>query len=355
MSLYTDATILKKLFEDNNLFKPASEDDLNGRPKVSSTVYHVYSWDDDSTNEWLYNQEDAIKVGKWLVRQGLDRVRIEVMENEESDDGDTIWTGGLEADGSDDGNYTRAQADEDVKNGVVNEDNQLFKPASNDDQKEREEAHIASLGPKFAELTKTCKETTDIEENYIEQFEQGFVGNYGSIGDSYNPRKASFNIKVNNFKIPYDVQEKLEKNNLENIAYEQIYSRLPDQLEWFVEDLMTQYPFIDEWSQEGRSGGHLVLELASVRLNGEARDILDAYDHNDLEDYMGDSRPQDYDYTIKTLKDYQINLSKRIQDLTDIETKIEATKKDIVKEYSSPEYWKEFLTDHGISTEETEE
>ena len=235
------------------------------------------------------------------------------------------------------------------------EDNNLFKPASEDDQKEREEAHIASLGPKFAELTKTCKETTDIEENYIDQFEQGFVGNYGSVGDSYNPRKASFNIKVNNFKIPYDVQEKLEKNNLENIAYEQIYSRLPDQLEWFVKDLMTQYPFIDEWSQEGRSGGHLVLELASVRLNGEARDILDEYDHDNLEDYMGDSRPQDYDYTIKTLKDYQINLSKRIQDLTDIETKIEATKKDIVKEYSSPEYWKEFLTDHGISTEETEE
>ena len=237
----------------------------------------------------------------------------------------------------------------------LNEDNNLFKPSSNDDKVAREEAHILSLGPKFSELTKTCKETTKIERKYIDQLEQGFVGNYGSIGDGYHPRKASFNIKVNNFKIPYDVQEKLEKNNLENVAYAQIYSSLPDQLEWFVEDLMTQYPFIDRWSQEGRSGGHLVLELASVRLNGEARDILDAYDHNELEDYMDISTPQDYDYTIKTLKEYQENLAKRIQDLTDIETKIEATKKNIVNSFSDPEYWKEFLTDHGISLEDNDQ
>ena len=42
----------------------------------------------------------------------------------------------------------------------LNEDNNLFKPSSNDDKVAREEAHILSLGPKFSELTKTSKETT---------------------------------------------------------------------------------------------------------------------------------------------------------------------------------------------------
>jgi len=139
MSLYNDATSLKKLFEDNNLFKPASQEDLAGR--VKKPTYHVYSWEDDNSNDWYDNEADAIKQAKKMVRSGLDSVRIEVMENEDDDYGDTIWTGGLgrgyDNEVVDDGDYTRAQADEDVKNGVVNEDNKLFKPNSEEDLENR--------------------------------------------------------------------------------------------------------------------------------------------------------------------------------------------------------------------------
>ena len=138
MSLYTDATILKKLFEDNNLFKPASLEDHENRPKPKlEETYHIFAFHNGGSDHYTDNYTDAVRIAKNMVRDGEDRVRIYVEDYDPSTDSESneelIWCGGLEDDGSDDGNYTRAQADEDVKNGMVNEDNNLFKPASEED------------------------------------------------------------------------------------------------------------------------------------------------------------------------------------------------------------------------------
>jgi hypothetical protein len=121
---------------------------------------------------------------------------------------------------------------------------------------------------------------------------------------------------------------------------------LPDQLKFFVEWLQEDFPFIEDYYQEGRSGGWLLLKLDS--LDGLIEDIeFTEKDYINLNLNPGEIRP-----AIKLIKDSTRSIENRIRDIYKIAKRVEKSKTSLAKEMSSPEYWDRFFEIYADEAEE---
>lgn len=85
-----------------------------------------------------------------------------------------------------------------------------------------------------------------------------------------------FDIKVHRINIPDVVRERVPEGEIERVVQQEMQDDLQGFADWFRGD----YGWIQGWSQEGRSGGWLVLEPREPVLNeyGEVEDLHDAHE-----------------------------------------------------------------------------
>ncbi len=79
---------------------------------------------------------------------------------------------------------------------------------------------------------------------------------YMSRHDSFTGESYEFNIRLGTINIPEDVQQNATQQSIDDIVQVEIGFRLKD----FVVGLKTDFPWIYDWDQAGRSGGWLVLQ-----------------------------------------------------------------------------------------------
>ncbi len=95
-----------------------------------------------------------------------------------------------------------------------------------------------------------------------------------------------FNIKVGRIRIPEEVRQRVGEEQLGDIVQNEMHDTLTGFMDWLEGD----FAWIGEWSQEGRSGGWLVLEPKDPVLTeyGEIEDLDEARqrlkDLNEIDD-----------------------------------------------------------------------
>lgn len=132
------------------------------------------------------------------------------------------------------------------------------------------------------------------QEEALKQIEEYRSGHYRN--PSYEAYE--FNIKIYKIWIPERVRQWNKEEDLEALVQEVLDCRLRE----FIDDMRREYQWIDVASQEGRSGGWLVLATA------------------DFAEYM----PRAW---------------KRLKDLQEIESKVNRAKRDLVRELESEKWW----------------
>lgn len=227
---------------------------------------------------------------------------------------------------------------------------------------------LAKAGPKFTKLMEFVAQAKSIDDQYIRLCEKEFLGHYGRQGDNDHPIKISFSIKIYGQDIPDDVREKLNKYG--SIFMEDAYSTMQEDMQSslidFVdgpEGLMNRYKFITEWSQEGRSGGWLVLGIEAVYDSYEVMGLVyNEFDNiglalDTVESYYDDVRGNifDYAFNIRNLASYIRAVTKRMKDLTAIEARIEKGKRGIVRWFASKDYWDNFFERYSDEMQEKDE
>ena len=165
------------------------------------------------------------------------------------------------------------------------------------------------------ELPKDLKKR--VEKALAEAEEYGRVLRHGKIGD------FEFNIKIQKLNIPDWVREKISEDEIGNIYDDQ----QQQDLETFTEELEADYPWIKEVTQEGRSGGWLIIspdmewtEMLESILAGDYS-TEDPEDRAEVEDYISQ---------IETI----------LKDVAAIGTLVYETKKSFVKYMESDDFWK---------------
>lgn len=208
-------------------------------------------------------------------------------------------------------------------------------------QKEREE-EIAALGlsPQYQKIKALAPVVQDLLKEYQDD-QADWIGNYSDF--SYdNPVKLSFNIKIYGISIPDWARDKLGQMNLEDTSEDYFQQYMADQLESFAEGLQEEYDFIEDWFQEGRSGGWLILKVDPV-VNDDLLTVLEIFSETPVEDEDWFT-PQGLKDAYNILKESKKALDNRIRAYQQIANKVEKGRK-AVKEYaSSDEYWKEFFS-----------
>lgn len=248
-----------------------------------------------------------------------------------------------------------------TSNTKIQED--IFTPISQDDmqkrkeekaerlRKEREdrikqwEKEVPQIKTIIEALPALVKEVNELCLKYRDD-QAVWLGNYSKLDYYDNPKEISFNIKVYNYGLPAKYEKRIEE-----LDYQPVYDYLGQQLDAFVEWLKEDYKFINKWYQAGRSGGWLVLDIDNVEgLDSDADYDTDYYLEKldlgsateDLEEFDAKGIIYAYEY----LLDLRDKLKKRIQDLIEIYNKVEAAKKAINQDLSSPKFWKEYF-DNG--------
>jgi len=222
------------------------------------------------------------------------------------------------------------------------------------EDKARQE-RIAIAGPQLRKLMELARLARAADDEYIRASENDFIGNYGKQNDEQHPIKVSFSIKVYNWRMPEGVEDKLRDAGYLDSAYETTNEDMAGALTDFVEDLQAKYKFINGWSQEGRSGGWLVLDIDDVdnsydasRLTGDFESMEYALD--ETEGWL----PQDFKYAEQTFIDYRKALATRLHCLTAIEASIEKGKRDLEKWFSSTDYWDSYFERNEIADKRSE-
>lgn len=113
-----------------------------------------------------------------------------------------------------------------------------------------------------------------------------------------------FNIKIRKVNIPDEVRGKFSEAHITDIYEFAASQRLKD----FVENLKTDFPWIHDWRQDGRSGGWLVIVPNDAVL---------------LSEFGKHVRPK----------------MKRLKDLDEIAARVEEAKRDFKLDMESPEWW----------------
>jgi hypothetical protein len=203
------------------------------------------------------------------------------------------------------------------------------------------------LGPKLYNIMQLMPTVKSLDDEYIELSDSEFKGNYGKIGEYDHPTQVSFNIKIYGQSIPDDVRDKLEKYGLENSAYEIMNEDMSLYATDFFDNLQSQYSFISNWYQEGRSSGWVVFEIDDVAGTDDAQQLM--YYFQDADTAVRnteDWNDNDFEAAYIQLKSYAVNLKKRISNLEKIEKKILKGKRDLIAWQSSKEYWDTFFSNY---------
>lgn len=79
---------------------------------------------------------------------------------------------------------------------------------------------------------------------------------YMSRHDDFTGESYEFNIKVRRINIPEGVRSVVGERAISDLIQTEMEFRLKE----FIDDLKSEFPWIHNWAQTGRSGGWLVLE-----------------------------------------------------------------------------------------------
>lgn len=124
------------------------------------------------------------------------------------------------------------------------------------------------------------------------------------------PEEAyDFNIKVRLIDVPEIARHKFSEAEID----QHVQTAMADRLRGFANDLISEYPWITDWQQEGRMGGWLILVTNDA--------VLDTYDES--------PKP----------KSALIKARKRLRDLVAIEESIKENIKSMKQEFSSLVWW----------------
>ena len=248
---------------------------------------------------------------------------------------------------------------------LVEQEQDIFKPASTQNLAQRHDqealvlareeaaekrahaARIAEFGPKFGYIVDLASGVRRLDKEYVDVSEAEYLGHYGAQENNGHPGKISFNIKIYDQSIPDDVQEKLEKYNMLDSAYEMLQDEMGRYATDFFDELLPQYPFLEKWYGEGRSGGWVVFEISDVAEASDCEDLLQTFETVEIAiDHTDSWNDRDFLFAYKQLTRYQKSLNKRMSDLDAIERKIEKGKRTITKWLSSKEYWEQHFEYH---------
>lgn len=116
-----------------------------------------------------------------------------------------------------------------------------------------------------------------------------------------------FNIKVRRIDVPEIAHHKFTNAEID----QQVQTAMAGRLGAFVADLMEDYPWIENWGQEGRTGGWLVLITHEP--------VIDLYD--------------------EIQKSELVSARNRLKDLFEIDNSIRENIKSMQQEFSSLKWW----------------
>ena len=139
----------------------------------------------------------------------------------------------------------------------------------------------------------------DIEKEF-----EGFLSSHNRGGEAYD-----FNIKLRTIRIPDSVRQRLSEGVINQVAEDLHRS----DLEYFMEELKKQFPWIHKWNQEGRSGGWLTIFPDHAVLDDRG---------NIYDDDLPDAR-------------------KRLRDLYRIEMRVKKGVKQHIATLQSKQFWDE--------------
>jgi hypothetical protein len=122
------------------------------------------------------------------------------------------------------------------------------------------------------------------------------------------PEEAyDFNIKVRLIDVPEIARHKFSEAEID----QHVQTAMADRLRGFANDLLSEYPCITDWQQEGRTGGWLVLIT-----HEPAIDLYDEIQKSEL-----------------------VSARNRLKDLFEIDNSIRENIKSMQQEFSSLKWW----------------
>ena len=209
-------------------------------------------------------------------------------------------------------------------------------------RKEREkEIKALGMNPKYKKIMALIPVVTELWDEYTDNHAD-WSGHYALVNTYDAPTHLSFNIKMGGTDVPDWARKKMDELDLWG-SYESYYwEYLSDQLSGFAEGLQEDYGFINEWYQEGRMGGWLVLHVESM-IPEDMDTVIEAFEKPDGADESWFTRAG-INEAYGILKEMKRNLESRIKDYQAIANKVERARKDTQKYAESKEYWETFLS-----------
>lgn len=131
---------------------------------------------------------------------------------------------------------------------------------------------------------------------------QKYLSRHHGQGEAYD-----FNIKMRIVNVPDEVRERLTANQIDNIYNYEAGERL----EFFMEELMSEFPWISAARQEGRSGGWLTVVPEDA--------VFD--DYGNIQDLR--------------------HAKARLRALDEVDERVKEAKEAFKKDLESKEWWKQ--------------
>ena len=211
-----------KLNDDNQLFKPASPEDKIDRPKPKTNLRIIFQetvpliyWEDLTDEEKKEFDYDVADEGTFFrYRDNTYDLCSFIRTNRDGELAELGWQGVSQ------GTYDSGEVVKDFDNGdeitvagfycssieeAINEDNLLFKPASNDDREERQAAERARIEPLvrkqinklktiiFPKILDGLRSNGKVED--VEMDDSLELGRLGTIGDDFIIVHLSFTFR----------------------------------------------------------------------------------------------------------------------------------------------------------------
>ena len=253
----------------------------------------------------------------------------------------------------------------------INEDNNLFKPASGEDEQNRQFAKQATLGPRFQQLKKLVEEAKELEKEYVHLTEETYRPHGRDLNSRnyYGPGNCwiSYNIKVH----PWNrtgLSDICQSHGLEETLWEYKADQYKFTLEDFVGEkksyfrnketgrteeksystgggLLVDYPdLFDEWEQTGSQGGYLSLHLKDHGWEDLDRIFGNVGSNND---YDLDELDEDLEF----ITNFIPKANKQLQDIQAVESDVRKTVASCKKYMESVEFGDDFFESMGDDEE----
>lgn len=151
-------------------------------------------------------------------------------------------------------------------------------------------------------MASTSAKTREIARQKVAKALEKYLSSHQRYGEAYD-----FNIKLRRIDIPDEVRKRLP----ERVINQYVDDLAQSDIEAFMDGLKHDYPWIEGWRQEGRSGGWLTIVPEAG--------AMDEY-----------GRIEDLRYA-----------KKRLSDLEEIEEQVKSAKKAHVADLESKAWWDE--------------